>query len=617
MRKLSMLALIAGSLAITSQTTQAQTTPPATWQEHWFEHNQVVSRVFLDNDLALYYDSEVSRSLTWPMQHLSALWRYTKRLYGSFGTEPQLYAILHTNKYGGGHPSTYFDGSHDFRNVIDAGYGPWTSATENDYNLLTHEVSHIVEGASKNMHNSPAFGIWGDSKWAEIFIYDAYKALGLESRATGAYNLFNPQTNNSPRPNTYWFRDWFYPIYNQYGGAQVLNRYFIQLALYFQRSGTDYPSMNMGEFVHFWSGAAGVNLKPMATNAFGWTAEFENQFVAAQQKYPFTYTSWGPTAASLFQDINYGGYGVYLQPGSYNLAKLKAFGGRNDDISSIKVLPGYKVTFYADDNFTGASKTFTADAIAIDASWNDMVSSIIVERSTENPAPVGQTVWLRGNNGGYLSSKGGVGAMWTNATAVQGWNQFLVTDAGNGKVALSNGGLFVSSENGVKSITCNRPSVQGWEAFDWIVNSDGTVSLRGNNGMYVSSENGVAEMTCTRPAIDGWEKFSYGIVGLATPRTVAAVHVPETTDLSIEANGSLLVYPNPVAKGSTLVVNVKKYNASAPVNVSVIDVNKKVVAYKKANAAVVNIGTGNMASGFYILTVTNGINTYTSKVLIQ
>ncbi len=230
-------------------------------------------------------------------------------------------------------------------------------------------------------------------------------------------------------------------------------------------------------------------------------------------------------------------------------------------------------------------------------------------------APIGKTIWLQGNNGGYVSSKGGVGAMFTNATAVQGWNQFLVTDAGNGKIALSNGGLFVSSENGEKSITCNRPAVEGWEVFDWIDNGDGSISLRGSNGMYVSSENGIAEMTCTRPTIDGWEKFNYGVVGAAA-RTTAAVHTP-ATDMSVEANGSLLVYPNPVVKGSTLVVNVKKYNASAPVNVSVIDVNKKVVAYKKANAAVVNISTGNMASGFYILTVTNGKNIYTSKVLIQ
>lgn len=113
--------------------------PPATWQEHWFEHNQVMTKVFQDNDVAVYYDPDVSRSVTWPNTYMSQVWRYTKKTYGNFGVQPQLYALFHTNKYSGGHPSGYFDGSHDFRNVIDVGPGPWTSGTGNDLDLTTHE----------------------------------------------------------------------------------------------------------------------------------------------------------------------------------------------------------------------------------------------------------------------------------------------------------------------------------------------------------------------------------------------------------------------------------------------------------------------------------------------
>jgi hypothetical protein len=134
--------------------------------------------------------------------------------------------------------------------------------------------------------------------------------------------------------------------------------------------------------------------------------------------------------------------------------------------------------------------------------------------------------------------------------------------------------------------------------------------------MYVSSENGEQAMTCNRPAIDGWERFNWAAASALTTSSIAAVQ-QEKSAMSIAANGSLLVYPNPVMKGSTLTVNVKKYNAAAPVHVSVVDVNKRVVAYKKANAAVVTVSTGNMAGGFYILTVTNGNNIFTSKVLIQ
>lgn len=267
--------------------------PPLTWQEHWFDHQQLLNRVYFDDDLAVYYDNDVSRSVTWPFTYLGNVWKYTKSVYGKFGTDERLYAIFHTNKYSGGHPSTFFDASHDYRNVIDAGPGPWLSGAGNDLDLTTHEVAHIVEGAAKGIHNSPAFPIWGDSKWAEIFNYDVYRGLGRTADAQRWYNMMINGSDNFPRANTYWFRDWFYPIYNNHGGSQVLNNFFVMLAAHFPKNGDQYSrNMNFGEFIHFWSGAAGVNLKAQATLAFGWPAEYETQFNQARANFPeITYSS--------------------------------------------------------------------------------------------------------------------------------------------------------------------------------------------------------------------------------------------------------------------------------------------------------------------------------------
>ncbi|MVT10221.1 lectin [Chitinophaga tropicalis] len=121
--------------------------------------------------------------------------------------------------------------------------------------------------------------------------------------------------------------------------------------------------------------------------------------------------------------------------------------------------------------------------------------------------PVGMTIALKGFNGRYVSSENGTQPMICNRTAVGGWEQFTVVDAGNGKVALSNGGKYVCSENGTQPVTCNRTAVGPWEQFDWIVNADGTVSLRGNNGAYVSAEDGLSSMTCTKTTISAGEKF--------------------------------------------------------------------------------------------------------------
>ncbi|WP_328564964.1 hypothetical protein [Streptomyces coelicoflavus] len=42
----------------------------------------------------------------------------------------------------------------------------------------------------------------------------------------------------------------------------------------------------MGEFVHFWSGAAGTDLSGRAETAFGWTDAYEPQLRRARLDYP-------------------------------------------------------------------------------------------------------------------------------------------------------------------------------------------------------------------------------------------------------------------------------------------------------------------------------------------
>ncbi|CAF4109462.1 unnamed protein product [Rotaria sordida] len=265
----------------------------ATWKEHWFEHNQLLTRVYYDNDLALYYDNDVARStIPYISQYLCDAWRYVKRNYGSFGPDERLYAIFHTGKYGGGHPSYYYSASHDFKNVIDQGAGPWFEYL-GSMDIPTHEIFHIVEMASFNTQGSPGFGnppngIWGDSKMAEIFGYDLYKGLGLTDEAERAKMLSLANSDNFPRPNTYWFRDWLYPWYTRGGETKTLVNFFRLLAQYFPKHpGTNRyaRSMNWGEFIHFSSGAAGTNMKNQATIAFGWTSEMENQFNKARSDF--------------------------------------------------------------------------------------------------------------------------------------------------------------------------------------------------------------------------------------------------------------------------------------------------------------------------------------------
>jgi beta-glucanase (GH16 family) len=131
----------------------------------------------------------------------------------------------------------------------------------------------------------------------------------------------------------------------------------------------------------------------------------------------------------------------------------------------------------------------------------------VYKAATTGGPPIGQTITLKGNNNLYVSGENGTMAMNCNRTTAQAWEQFLVVDAGNGKVELQSMAKYVSSENGTQPITCNRTTPQAWEQFNWISNADGTISLQGSNGDFVSSENGAQAMTCTRTTAQAWEEF--------------------------------------------------------------------------------------------------------------
>ncbi|SEW45712.1 Por secretion system C-terminal sorting domain-containing protein [Chitinophaga sp. YR573] len=88
-------------------------------------------------------------------------------------------------------------------------------------------------------------------------------------------------------------------------------------------------------------------------------------------------------AAIVYKDCNYGGYAIGLNPGTYTRSQLIALGILDDDISSLKVTSGYKVTLYQDDNFTGSTLALTADDnCLVDNSWNDVTTSLKVESAS-------------------------------------------------------------------------------------------------------------------------------------------------------------------------------------------------------------------------------------------
>lgn len=256
---------------------------------------------------------------------------------------------------------------------------------------------------------------------------------------------------------------------------------------------------------------------------------------------------------------------------------------------------------------------------------NSLLSAIheVVVTRTGNPgnpgtAPVGQTIWLRGNNNLYVSSENGTQAMNCNRTSVQGWEQFTVVDAGGGKIALRSQNKYVSSENGAQPITCSRASIQDWEKFTWISNSNGTISLQCNNGGYICSENGTQAMSSWRTTVGTWESFNFGVVsGLAAitapTATVAATTkniVDETTDAAIT------VFPNPVNTGGSFTVTLRDYNPKATVKSSLLSTGMQPFQVQQPNARTFKVNTGHIAAGTYILEIIHDNKRYAKKIMV-
>jgi hypothetical protein len=125
-----------------------------------------------------------------------------------------------------------------------------------------------------------------------------------------------------------------------------LNRYFELLAQHFPKNGDNYSrAMNWGEFVHFWSGAAGVDLKPLATEAFGWPAEWETQYTKAKADFKFNTVQPVTGPLTIYEHCDFGGYAVGIATGNHALGQLQSVGFVNDQMSSFRLLPGYQVKF--------------------------------------------------------------------------------------------------------------------------------------------------------------------------------------------------------------------------------------------------------------------------------
>lgn len=89
----------------------------------------------------------------------------------------------------------------------------------------------------------------------------------------------------------------------------------------------------------------------------------------------------GNNKVILYQHCNYGGKALGVYEGGWSMTRMAQLGMPNDQISSIKVLPGYRVEAYQHDGAKGIKKTFDSSiSCLVNHSFNDTISYVRVKK---------------------------------------------------------------------------------------------------------------------------------------------------------------------------------------------------------------------------------------------
>ena len=173
------------------------------------------------------------------------------------------------------------------------------------------------------------------------------------------------------------------------------------------------------------------------------------------------------SAVTLYTDKGYKGKAVTLSEGEYNLSRMGLYNLKDNDMSSLKVTPGFKVTIYEDDNFNGKSKSYTASESFVGEEWNDKMSSLKVEAYGKSGLSGDYKLQNR-NSGKFLDLDNN---NTDNKTAIVQYDDEYI-DATQIWTLTEIGG-----EKGVYSICTSVNKRQGMDVADWSKNDGAQVQL--------------------------------------------------------------------------------------------------------------------------------------------
>ena len=187
---------------------------------------------------------------------------------------------------------------------------------------------------------------------------------------------------SSPNQNIQWNKPLVYAYYaNSSNGGWTAQQVDSWVFARFDETQTNSSAYDPLSIMHYYLPAE------FTLNGFsvGWNNYLSNTDKAhIANVYPYPAGVQNVVTFYKHHDYNPSGYAIGLPVGDYTLSQLEARGILNDDISSLKVVSGYRVTIYRDDYFSNSALSFFGDQpnfFNINGwNFNDLTSSVKIVR---------------------------------------------------------------------------------------------------------------------------------------------------------------------------------------------------------------------------------------------
>jgi predicted alpha-1,6-mannanase (GH76 family) len=298
------------------------------------------------------------------------------------------------------------------------------------------------------------------------------------------------------------------------------------------------------------------------------------------------------TVMNIFQEENYTGYNVALDLGDYTLAQLQDKGVSDKDISSLKILKGFKVTLYDGDNFTGNSKDFTSNSTGL-IDWNNKTTSLRVRANGDTT--LGSVVYNLQNKNSNLNmavsgSSQANGGNIVQATIGTGDNQkFIFSHLGDGLYKIiakhSNQAITIedcNSDNGV-NVSQSPYNASPSQQFVLVSTGNGYYKIIPRISGKLVEVSGFS--TVSGANVQQWEDVNSQ--GSGQWRLI----VLETLGVKAETKIATFVFPNPVENTLYFSAEMEGANISVFSPTGSLLINQKVDPKNSLDVSTLKTGT--------------------------